>query len=190
MGQHCHVCEHPRRSEIELAIARRVGYRQIEQKFGPSIYSLHRHRRGHMPPQLLVALETTALPTVVDLDALRKSESEGLLMTLVTQRARLFQLLDTAEQCGDLKAAATIHGRILDSVGMVARLLGEISTHSSTTVNQLLVAPEYLTLRAGLIRALRPFPDARRAVAAVLRELEGAEPHQTGLPLKALERAE
>jgi hypothetical protein len=129
-----------------------------------------------MPPQLLVALETTALPTVVDLDVLRKSESEGLLMTLVTQRARLFQLLDFAEEVGDLKAAASIHGRILDSVGMVAKLLGEISTHSVHTTNTLIVSPEYLSLRSALTKALRPHPEARKAVAAVLRDLE--EPRQ------------
>ena len=188
MGQRCHVCEHPRRSEIELAIARRVGYRQIEQKFGPSIYSLHRHRRGHMPPQLLVALETTALPTVFDLDALRKSESEGLLMTLVTQRARLFQLLDTAEECGDLKAAATVHGRINDNVITVAKLLGDLSTHSSTTVNNLVISGEYLELRSALVRALRPYPEARKAVSVVLQGLEGDKPHITGIP--KLERAD
>jgi hypothetical protein len=177
MGQKCTVCEHPRRAELELAIARRVGYRQISQKFGPSIYSLHRHRRSHMPPQLLVALETCALPTVVDLDALRKSESEGLLQTLVVQRSRLYSLLDACEDLGDLKAAAAVHGRITDNVVTVAKLLGDLSTHATHTTNNLVVSPEYLTLRSALVKALRPHPEARRAVSAVLRNLE--EPHQT-----------
>jgi hypothetical protein len=165
-----------------LGIARRVGYRQLSQKFGPSIYSLHRHRRGHMPPSLLVALETTALPTVVDLDQLRKSESEGLLQTLVVQRGRLFRLLDVAEEMGDIKAAAAVHGRLNDNVVTVAKLLGDLSTHSTTTVNNLLVAPEYLQLRSALVTALRPYPDARKAVAAVLQGMEGAEPHITAIP--------
>jgi hypothetical protein len=190
MGQKCTVCEHPRRAEIELGIARRVGYRQISQKFGPSIWALHRHRHGHMPPALMVALETTALPTVVDLDALRKSESEGLLQTLVVQRGRLFQLLDEAEAVGDIKAAAAVHGRIMDNVTIVAKLLGDLSTHSVTTVNTLLVAPEYLSLRSALVTALRPYPEARKAVSAVLQGLEGQTPHQTGIPMQKLERAD
>jgi hypothetical protein len=185
MGNKCTVCEHPRRAEIELATARKVGIRQIAQKFAVSQWAVQRHK-AHMPPQLHAALAATGLPTCIDLDALRKAESEGLLQTLVAQRGRLYRLLDAAEECGDLKAAATIHGRILDSVGMVAKLLGEIQTHSVHTTNTLLIAPEYLALRSALVTALRPHPEARRAVSKVLCDLEGQEPHQTGL--RRLER--
>jgi hypothetical protein len=189
MGQKCAVCEHPRRAEIELATARKVGIRQIAQKFAVSQWSVQRHK-AHMPPQLSAALAATGFPTCVDLEALRKAESEGLLQTLVAQRGRLYRLLDAAEEVGDLKAAAAVHGRIDANVNSVARLLGEITTHSQTTVNNLLVAPEYVLLRSALVQALRPYPDARKAAAKVLRNLEGAEPHQTGIPLKTLERAD
>jgi hypothetical protein len=119
-----------------------------------------------------VALETCALPTVVDLDQLRKSESEGLLQTLVVQRARLFRLMDAAEEMGDLKAAAAFAGRLNDNVVTVARLLGDLTTHATHTTNNLVISTEYLSLRSALVKALRPFPEARRAVAAVLRGLE------------------
>lgn len=187
MTSTCRVCINPRCAEIELALSRKVSLKQISRKFGPSVYSIYRHSK-HMPPQVMASLIATGTPTVIDLEALKKSESEGLLQTLVAQRGRLFMVLSAAEESGDLRAAAAIHGRINDNVNTVAKLLGEISTHSQTTVNQLLVAPEWLALRSSLLKALRPFPDARKAVAAVIKEIEGQEPHQTGLP--KLERAD
>jgi hypothetical protein len=189
MGQKCTICGHPRRSEVELATARRVGIRQIAQKFGVSQWAVQRHK-AHMPPQLSAALAATGFPTCIDLDALRKAESEGLLQTLVAQRGRLYRLLDAAEEVGDLKAAAAVHGRINDNVTNVAKLLGEITTHSVHTTHNLLIAPEYVQLRAALVNALRPYPDARKAAARVLRSLEGVDPHETGIPLPKLERAD
>jgi hypothetical protein len=188
MGRRCSICDHPNRPEIELAVSRRVGVRQIAQKWGVSMWAISRHALNHLPPQVRSALAATGLPSPLDLDALRKSESEGLLQTLVNQRARLFRLLDAAEEVCDLKAATSVHGRITDNVALVAKLLGEITTHSQTTVNQLVVSPEYLTLRSKLLVALAPFPEARRAVARALQDLEGAPPHVTGVP-KVLEHA-
>lgn len=143
-----------------------------------------------MPPQLVAALVMTGTPTVIDLEALKTSESEGLLQTLVVQRGRLYSLLNLAEEAGDFRAAASIHGRINDNLVTVAKLLGDLSTHAVHTTNNLMVAPEYIALRASLVQALRPFPEARKAVASVLKAAEGAEPHTTGIPLPKLERAD
>jgi hypothetical protein len=136
-----------------------------------------------MPPALLAALKATARkPTEIDLEKLRKDESEGLLQTALNLRARIYSQLDQAETSGDLRAAASLDGRILDSLNFTAKLLGELSTHSQTTINQLIVSPQYLELRSALIRALQPFPEARRAVAKVLKTIEGAEPSFPGIP--------
>lgn len=178
----CHVCEHPRRAEIELAVARKVPLRVISRKFGPSIFSVHRHGKNHMPPQLMAALVMTGTPTVIDLEALKISESEGLLQTLVVQRGRLYSLLNLAEEAGDFRAAASIHGRIIDNLNTTAKLLGEVQTHAQTVINNLTVSQDYLELRSSLVRALRPHPEALKALHAVLRGVEGAEPHTTGIP--------
>jgi hypothetical protein len=53
---------------------------------------------------------------------------------------------------------------------LVGKLLGQlVQRHESTS---LLVSPDYLQLRSMLVQALRPFPEAARAVAAALHTLE------------------
>jgi len=42
----------------------------------------------------------------------------------------------------------------------------------STNVTNILIAPQYISLRVELVRALAPFPEARAAVASALHELE------------------
>jgi hypothetical protein len=177
VGRRCLVCSHPERARIELALSRRVGYREIAKRY-PELNkdNLFRHKKNHLPPQVEAALRATGRPTDIDLDALRQSESEGLLQHLVAQRGRLNYLLDLAEEVKDVRGASSIHGRITDNLALTGRLLGEITAGSRTTVNQLVISPEYLTLRQQLIEALRPFPDARAAVARVLRDLEGGAP--------------
>lgn len=49
---------------------------------------------------------------------------------------------------------------------MVARLTGELVNRSEVVNVRLLLTREYLELRNALVRALTPFPDVRRAVAA------------------------
>jgi hypothetical protein len=186
MGVHCKVCQHEHRAEIELGLGRRIGLKTLAAKFGMSKASLSRHAKNHLSPALKATMRATGRPTEIDLDQLRKSESEGLLGSAVALRARLYRQLDAAEETGDLRAAASIDGRILDSLGFVAKLLGEISTHNQTTITQLTISPEYLNLRAALIRALMPFPAARKAVSEVIRAIEGVSPVITGSPRTAL----
>jgi hypothetical protein len=177
---------HAHRAEIELGLARRAGLKTLGTKYGLSKAALSRHQRTHMAPQVKAALKATGRATEIDLDALRKSESEGLLGTAVALRARMYRQLDQAEELGDLRAAASLDGRILDSLSFTAKLLGELSTHNQTTINQLVVSPQYLELRAALVQALAPFPAARKAVSQILRRLEGASPHMTGVPAGAV----
>jgi hypothetical protein len=54
----------------------------------------------------------------------------------------------------------------------VGQYLGELQQHSTRTTVSVLVSPEYLQLRNALLRALGPFPEARRAVAAAIHEVE------------------
>jgi hypothetical protein len=172
MGRQCLTCEHPKRAQIELALARKVPFRVLMRRYGLSKDTLSRHKREHLPPQVVASLMATARPTGVDLDKLRESESEGLLQTIVYQRARLFTLLDQAEDMGDLRAAAQVHGRLTSNAEFTARLLGEINTAAQYTTNNILISDEYLALRAALVQALRPYPKARQAVAKVLQQRE------------------
>ena len=181
MGRPCQVCANPERSKIELGLARKVPLNALARKFDLDRSAIWRHKRNHFPAQLEAALIATGKPSAIDLEQLRQSESEGLLQSVVVQRGRLYALADKAEEFDDVRAAASIHGRITDNLTLAAKLVGELNTHHTTTINQLIVSPEYLDLRSDLITALAPFPAARRAVAEVLRQREGASPHYTAV---------
>ena len=188
MGGRCQVCDSDDRARIELALSKRVSYEKLSKKFGLSKDAIGRHRRNHMPPQLMAALQAYGKPTAVDLEELKKSESAGLLQTVAAQRARLWQALEVCEELEDWNASARFHGQLTANLSLTAKILGEIETGNRTTINQLIVSPEYLLLRQSLVQALAPYPEARRSVSEVLRSLEGESPHITGIPTNAESR--
>src|SRR6185312_16698955 len=95
-------------------------------------------------------------PTAIDLEALRVSESEGLLHQLVAQRARLQQHAELAGQLGDVRGAISAEGAITGNLALVGKLLGQLSVTHHVKHTSLLISPDYLRLRQALVTALRP----------------------------------
>lgn len=168
----CTVCRHEKRHQIDLALVHRVPVRTIARRFDVSPDAVHRHGRNHLPPQQRAALLTAQRPSKVDLEELERSEAEGLLSQLVTQRARLQQLSEQALELADVRAAATVEARITANLELVSKLLGMLVQRHEVKRSALLLSPDYLELRQSLVQALRPYPDAARAVGAALHELE------------------
>jgi hypothetical protein len=56
---------------------------------------------------------------------------------------------------------------------MVGRYLGLFANININSNTSILISEDYLRLRQALTLALRPFPDARRAVAEALHQIEG-----------------
>ena len=75
----CRVCAHDQRHLIELGLVHRIAVRVLARRFALSKTSIFRHRRLHMSPQMIAAIAMAAHPTEVDLEALQRSESEGLI---------------------------------------------------------------------------------------------------------------
>ena len=59
------------------------------------------------------------------------------------------------------------------------RLIGELADGHQHITNNLIVTPQYVELRALLVKALASFPKARQSVAAVLEKMEGGAPQVT-----------
>jgi hypothetical protein len=131
-----------------------------------------RHARNHLTPAQRAAILNAQKPTAIDLDALRTSESEGLIASLVAQRARLLVKADFAAEHGDIKGSVAAENAITANLTLVAKLLGQLIQVHDVRHTNLLVSPDYLKLRSTLIAALRPFPDAARAVGEALHRLE------------------
>jgi hypothetical protein len=184
----CGPCNSGERAALEHARAAGQTLGKLSRRYGLSKASLQRHfSSNHVPPALRDKQKAIALVGAeCDLKILREQESDGLLRHVASQRGKLYGLLDKAEDLGDIKTAALVHGRITQNLRLGADVLGMVGA-SATTINQsLVISPDYLRLRSALLQALGPFREARLAVAMALRSIEVPETPERAEPQLAL----
>jgi hypothetical protein len=169
-GPQCTVCKHRELAGINLGLARGVSVRALARRYQVPRDALYRHKANHLPPQLRAAL-IVGPDLDIDLNKLRETESQSLLANLVNLRGRLFSSLDVAEECRDGNMLARVAGQLHNNLELTGKLLGDLSSGHSNVTN-ILIAPQYVELRIGLVDALAPFPEAARAVAYVLHQIE------------------
>src|ERR1700728_1801456 len=88
------------RDRIEFDLAAGKSIRALARKYDVHEQSLYKHRQN-LPPQLKAAYIGNLLAPGVDLETLKTQESEGLLQSLATQRARLLITQDQAMEDSD-----------------------------------------------------------------------------------------
>jgi hypothetical protein len=150
-----------------------VPMRRLAERYGYTLSAINRFR-DRMPAQLKAAIVAAALkPKEADLDKLRIEESEGILGNLALQRARLLLAQDEAFESDDPRLVGYLANVIHRNIELAGKYLGLFAQHHVNTQVNILVSEDYLRLRQALTLALRPFPEARRAVAQELHHLEG-----------------
>jgi len=166
------IIKDPNRPLIERSLAMGIPAKQVARRFGYTASSIGRYR-DQMPPQLKAAIAAAVLkPREADLDKLRIDESEGILGNLANQRARLLLCQDEAMEAGAIHEVGFLANVIHKNVELTGKYLGLFAQHHVSTNVNILVSEDYLRLRQTLTLALRPFPEARRAVAEELHRLE------------------
>jgi hypothetical protein len=170
-GPQCQCCQHRELAGINLGLARGVSVRALARRYQVHRDALYRHQKNHLPPQLRASLIVGSHLVDIDLDKLRETESQSLLANLVNLRGRLFSSLDVAEECRDGTMLARIAGQLHNNLELTGKLLGDLASGHSSVTN-ILIAPQYVELRVGLVDALAPYPEAARAVAYVLHQIE------------------
>lgn len=154
-------------------MASRIPARAIAAVFHVSRDAVARHKRKHMTPGQKIALQAKGRGATVDeLQQLKRVESESLLAHLVHERVRQQRIADKAETIDDLTNATRASLAVIKTSDTIARLLGDIKTGTTHQHLNILLQPEYTTFRAALVRALRPFPDAQRAVLEAVQAME------------------
>jgi hypothetical protein len=144
----------------------------LADRFDVSKDAICRHATNHLSPVQRAAILAAQKPAAIDLDALRTSESEGLLAQLVTQRARLQGHAELAASLGDVRGAVSAESAITGNLALVGKLLGQLVQVHDVRHTSILISADYIKLRQTLVAALRPFPEAARAVGAALHALE------------------
>jgi len=159
MPRTCTVCTHEQRDAIDRALVAGEAFRHIAARFGTSTAALVRHKTDHIPAHLAKAEEAKS--------AAQADSLLDRLLTLSKETAAILTEARTGKE-KDNRLALLAIARAEKQLELQAKLLGELK--EGATVN-VLVLPEWLSLRALVLEALAPYPQARVAVADALRRI-------------------
>jgi hypothetical protein len=159
MARTCTVCAHPERHAIDLALVNGQPCRSIASRYVTiGRMALERHKSTHLPVKLVNAEAAADLAEAGDL--------LGQVRDLQTSALRILQ---KAEKAGDLRTALGAIREARSNLELLAKLTGELDERAQINV---LLAPEWLHIRAVVLTALEGHPEAKRALAGSLATLE------------------
>ena len=158
MARTCTVCRHPDRPAIDMMLVNHRPFRDIAGRFNVSKSAVLRHHDDHLPEALTQAKAAS-----------ETANADDLLAQVRALRSKAMSLLLAAERAGDIRTALAGVREARATLELLLEVEQRIDRRP--TLN-LLVAPEWLRTRSALLDALRPFPEARTAVAARLVALE------------------
>lgn len=166
MVQVCTVCTHPDKAQIDKALISGESCPKIAARYSTlGRMALQRHKDNHLPAALRVAAEQENPGHAIDVVKQLKAINQASLQVL--QEARAMRDHDI-----QLKAIDRLHKQI----ELQAKLLGELDDRSQVNI---LVNPQWVSIRAQVLDALVPYPEARIAVAdrlmAVADVVEGMQ---------------
>ncbi len=186
MARKCTICEHPRVRQIDMALLGSDGYRTVARHFAVSPSAVWRHRRYHIPEliaeglKLLPAVSDGTAPPQASADSMAAQQQAGSHPLTARQQ----YAIETVQQIKAINSASLEvlrearekkqYAVVLRAVDRVARQIElDVRVHGKLeelpegfSVTSL---PEWTQLRATILRALKPFPEARQAVVEALR---------------------
>jgi hypothetical protein len=163
MPRACTICAHPKRKAIDKALAADDPVRGLSALYRVSEDALSRHRDKHLPARMAEASQAQAV-----------SHGDTLIEQLERLTADARSIKGKAEAAADYRTALAGIRELVRIVELLAKLRGELDERA--VVNVLVAAPEWVQLRARILLALEPFPEARRAVVEAIRP-EGPRVH-------------
>jgi hypothetical protein len=160
MPRTCTICSHAERAAIEAAIVAGTSNRVISRQFHVSHDAVRRHKADHLPARLAEAHEAREV-----------SQADELLKQVRALQASALRILIRAEREDDRRSALAAIREARSNLELLAKLLGELSAAPQVNI---LLAPEWVTVRAAIMDALAPYVEARIAVAQRLMALDGS----------------
>lgn len=162
MGAVCKACRHPQTEALTLELIQKVPMREIADKYGLSLSCVARHKK-HVPESFAKTEE-----------ARHVAEAGSVMRKIAELDERADDIYRQASEGNDPALALKALKELREITGLYAKLTGEIQTGS--VHNTLVVSPEWLSMRAVMLRALEPYPEARRALVAALGGMTNALP--------------
>jgi hypothetical protein len=163
MPRICTICSHAQRSAIEAALVAGTSNRVIARQFHVGHDAVQRHASEHVKQQIAQAQE-----------AREEAQSLDVVRQLLSINATTQAILAAVYKTGKFDIALRAIDRVLRQLELQAKLLGQLDERAQINI---LLAPEWITIRETVLAALWPFVEARLAVAVALAQLEtGASP--------------
>ncbi len=160
MPRTCTICVHPERQAIDAALLAGEGYRNVSERCSVSLGALSRHR-DHVAPALAKAREAVEVARADDL--------LGRVQGLVREADAILREARGDGEGRDPNLALKAIDRLTKLTELFARLAGELR-EGGTTVNVAILtdSPQWGALRARILDALAPYPEALEAVRRAL----------------------
>jgi hypothetical protein len=158
MPRRCTVCDHPERHGIDEALVTGAPYRSVAKRFRLSDSAAYRHKTEHLPAHLLKAREVKEV-----------AQADDLLEQVRNLQAHALHILERAERAGDLRIALAAISQARGNLELLGKLAGELDERPVVNV---LLSPQWVTIRTTMLEALAAYPEARVAVAESLMEIE------------------
>ena len=157
MPQACTICSHDQRDAIEDAFISGTPKRRIAAHYGVTEQAVRRHVREHLPTLLALAR-----------DAERAARADSLLDRIEALQSRTLAILEATEETNEHRTALAAIREARGNLELIGEITKEINR--SPTLN-LSLSPEWLELRAVIVGALEPHPDARASVLRAIRSV-------------------
>lgn len=154
----CTVCSHPQKEMINREIIEGASLRSVAQQFGVSYSAVNRHKADHLPMKMTMAklAEETA-------------DADNLLAKVRDLQRKACDLLAKAEQAGDLRTALQGVREARGCLELLAKLQGQLQQEGTVNIT---FVPRWLELRAVILQALEPYPEAKICLSKALQEQE------------------
>src|SRR5215469_13996970 len=135
----------------------------------------------HVSTEARAAYIAGAGATKDQLEEIVADESLGLIDHYRIVRGALYKGFSAAAELADGNSLALLAARLHENFRDCGRLTGELQRGPLLNIqNNVLVNPDYTRTIARIVSAVAPYPEARAAVIAALRDLDSAS--VAGLP--------
>ena len=169
----CQGCNHLERMRIERLLAAGASIKGAARKFAIDYHALRRHWRNHVSAEARAAHIAGAGATKDHLEEIVADESLALIDHYRIVRGALYKGFGAASELGDGNSLALLAGRLHENFRDCGRLTGELQRGPLLNIqNNVLINPDYVRTIARIVSAVAPFPEARDAVIAALRDLD------------------
>ena len=141
---------------------------------------LQRHRNGHLVQEIVQEMQGAGEPVGVA----RLRDRESLVERVELLLARAERIVGEAERASELNVALQGLKEARLCIELLARLAGELQAGF-----QIHIHPEWVQMRAVVVEALAPYPQARASVVEALQQMTQGPEANEGMRRAAYQRA-